>query len=128
MNVKLQQMVVELGWDKTCELVGLSDKLTEFAFDNNPTNFLQLFGNLTVVRSDENDKWLFFKDHNNCNIIFFDDEIGCVYINDDIIWSTLQYKFNLTYNQTKEYITIWLLETYDLKGLIVVSDIFGCNQ
>jgi hypothetical protein len=59
---------------------------------------------------DENRKRLF--------MYFQDSKNGCIYINYERIWVFFESIFGLKDPQTQEILTIWLEETYNLRGVI----------
>jgi len=73
------------------------------------------FGNLTeVVKRDKT----FYVDENRKPLFVYyqDEKNGFIYVDYDRIWVFFDSIFGLSYLQTKEILTIWLEETYNLKG------------
>jgi len=73
------------------------------------------FGNLTpVVKRDKT----FYVDKDRLPLFYYyqNEKNGYVYINYERIWVFFDSIFGLSYLQTKEILTIWLEETYNLKG------------
>jgi hypothetical protein len=74
------------------------------------------FGNLTeVVRDDRT----FYVDKDRKPLFFYfqDSKIGIVYVNYERIWIFFESIFGLKDPQTKVILTIWLEETYNLRGV-----------
>ena len=81
------------------------------------------FGDLTpVVKGiktyyvDEDRKPLF--------MYYQDEEIGYVYVNYERIWVFFESIFGLKDPQTQEILTIWLEETYNLRGVIPIFEMY----
>ncbi len=53
---------------------------------------------------------------------FQDSKNGVVYVNYDRIWGFFESIFGLNTLQTKEILTIWLEQTYNLRGVTPLSD------
>ena len=73
------------------------------------------FGNLTeVVRDDK----IFYVDENGLPLFMYyqDSKNGNVYINYERIWIFFESIFGLKESQTEEILTIWLEDTYNLRG------------
>ena len=73
------------------------------------------FGNLTeVVKRDKT----FYVDENRKPLFVYyqDEKNGFIYVDYDRIWVFFDSIFGLSYLQTKEILTIWLEETYNLRG------------
>jgi hypothetical protein len=80
------------------------------------------FGNLTeVVRGDRTD----YVDQNGLKLFYYyqDSKNGKVYINYDRIWVLFESIFGLDYLQIIDILTIWLEETYNLRGCRPVSPV-----
>ena len=73
------------------------------------------FGGLTkVVKSD---KTFYVDDDGKSLIMYYQySKNGDVYVNYNRIWQLLEPIFGLDYSQTREILTIWLEETYNLRG------------
>ena len=74
------------------------------------------FGNLTpVVKNDKT----FYVDKDRLPLFYYyqNEKNGYVYINYERIWVFFESIFGLNYLQTQEILTIWLGETYNLRGV-----------
>jgi hypothetical protein len=78
------------------------------------------FGDLTLVVKDDK---IFYVDENRKPLFYYyqDSKNGYVYINYDKIWIFFESIFGLNTLQTKEILTIWLEETYNLRGVTPYS-------
>ena len=73
------------------------------------------FGDLTPVVKDDKTYYV-DEDRKPLFVYYQDSKNRDVYINYDRIWVFFDSIFGLSYLQTKEILTIWLEETYNLKG------------
>ena len=76
----------------------------------------KVFGDLTPVIKDGKTFYV-DKDGLPLFIYFQDSKNGIVYVNYDRIWVFFESIFGLNTLQTKEILTIWLEETYNLRGV-----------
>ncbi len=92
--------------------------ITESKRDRLVLNWLNKeFGDLTKVVKDDK---TFYVDENRIPLFYYyqDEKNGNVYINYDKIWTFFEDIFGLYYLQTRKILTIWLEETYNLRGVI----------
>jgi hypothetical protein len=73
------------------------------------------FGNLTEVVRDDRTFYV-DKDRKPLFMYFQDSKNGIVYVNYERIWIFFESIFGLKDPQTKVILTIWLEETYNLRG------------
>ena len=120
-----------VNWDFVNELFELKtnkkETITE-SVDNISKSALKflnkLYGNLTKVVIDD---VTYYVDENRNIIITYNlkqkltEDIGYVYINYDRIWEFLISTFNLNISQAEEILTIWLEETYGIRGFVPFS-------
>jgi hypothetical protein len=91
--------------------------ITESSRDSLVLNWLNKeFGDLTpVVKHDRT----YYVDDNRKPLFYYyqDEKNGVIYINYDRIWVFFEDIFGLNTSQTKEILTIWLEQTYNLRGV-----------
>lgn len=73
------------------------------------------YGNLELITTEKYPESIFYVDSND-DVMLQYDEREIIYI-DNIIWSQIQSIFNLSDNDVKSIIKVWLKETYKLEGL-----------
>ena len=73
------------------------------------------FGNLTKVVKDNE---TFYVDENGFPLFLYhqNEKNKFVYIDDDRIWLFFKSIFGLKFRQARDIVTIWLEETYNLRG------------
>ena len=57
----LIDMIKNDGWESAAELVGGDENLAKLAFNNEPMNFLHMFDDLDVVKSEEKPNWILYR-------------------------------------------------------------------
>jgi hypothetical protein len=117
LKTKLQKMVKNLGWKKTAKAVASPKNLAKLAFNKDPLEFINMFNNLDVVRSEEQPDWTLFRYEKGNNIMIYDRKNGYVYVSYDVIWSFLEYGFGLKYEEIQGITKDWLGEVYNLMGI-----------
>ncbi len=117
-------MVKDIGWKKTSIVVGGSENLAKLGFNNNETEFLDMFKGLKVVQSREYPKWTLFRYKKENNIIVYDKKDDFVFISNQI-WSFLNEGFGLKYNEIINIMEKWLDENYNLKGVKTIKNGHG---
>jgi hypothetical protein len=123
LKTKLQKMVKKLGWKKTAKAVASPKNLAKLAFNKDPLEFINMFNNLDVVRSEEQPDWTLFRYEKGNNIMIYDKKDEIVYINFDVIWSFLEDGFGLNYEEIQGITKEWLVETYNLKGVTTTNSV-----
>jgi len=103
------------GWKDAIRYVGNIDNLKMLLHFETPLEFLNLFNDLEVVQSVDDDDYILFRYEKGKNIIVYDQNTGEVYINYDIIWTFLKLYFEINYNEIKELTKEWSSETYNLR-------------
>ena len=106
---KLLDLVKRHGFDTGIIVIRSSDKLKEIAFDNNPMNFLNLYDDLIITKSEG---IIYFKNKNNDNFIIYSEPTNVVYFDYIKIWSILEEEFNLTYSEVQNLTKVWLEDVY----------------
>jgi hypothetical protein len=127
-----------VNWDFVNDLFELKtnkkESITESvdSISKSALKFLnKLYGNLTkVVIGDVT----YYVDENQNIIITYNlkqkltEDIGYVYINYDRIWEFLISSFNMSDTQIEEILTMWLEETYGIRGYIPFSSSNRLNR
>jgi hypothetical protein len=111
----LIDMIKEEGWDSAAELVGGHDNLKKLSGINTATDFLNLFNDMNVVKSEEMPNWTLFYYDPKKTIISHNRRNGKVYVNYRDIWSLLENDFEIiNESKVKELIVKWLRDVYNL--------------
>jgi hypothetical protein len=103
------------GWEDAIRYVGNINNLKKLINFGSPLEFLNLFNDLEVVQSVDDDDYILFRYEKGKNIIVYDQKNGTGYINYYIIWSFLDSYFGLNYTEIQELTKEWLSETYNLR-------------
>ena len=114
---KLKGLIKKVGFESTVRVVGSLDKTFEIFDIKEPMDFLHLFDNLESVQSDEIEDWTLYRYKKGHNFMVYSRKNDRVYINYYEIWSVLEDKFGLNYNETQELTQRWLDEVYNLRGV-----------
>ena len=120
-KTKLQKMVKNLGWKKTSKAVGGLENLAKLGFNNDPFEFLNLFNDLDVIQSEEEENWTLFRYKKHNNLMIYDRKNETVYIDYDEIWSFFNSGFGLEHQEIQELTKEWLGEVYNLRGVTTCS-------
>ena len=103
------------GWKEAIRYVGNITNLKKVINFETPLEFLNLFNDLEVVQSVDDDDYILFRYEKGKNIIVYNQKNGNGYINYYIIWSFLDSYFDLNYTEIQELTKEWLSETYNLR-------------
>jgi hypothetical protein len=120
----LKQQVKDFGWKDAAELVGGIENLAKLGFNNNPMEFLNMFNDLDIVQSKEENDWTLFRYEKENNMMVYDRKNDEVHINYRDIWSFLENGFGLKYSETQELTQEWLSEVYNLRGITTRRNFF----
>lgn len=121
MRDDLIRMIKDGDWKSTAELVGGDKNLKKLLGFNDPMDFLHLFDDLNVVKSEENPNWTLFRYEPKKNLMIYDRETDFVYINYDEIWEVLDNTFNLERSEIQELTMEWLFEVYNLREVTPIK-------
>ena len=116
-KTKLQKMVKKLGWEKASVAVGGLENLAKLGFNNDPFEFLNLFNDLDVIQSEEEENWTLFRYKKHNNLMIYDRKNETVYIDYDEIWSFFNSGFGLEHQEIQGLTKEWLGEVYNLRGV-----------
>ena len=116
----LKSMVKKIGWKTVSDLLGGPKVLAEVVFNNDPMEYLNMFNDLDVVQSEENEYLTLFRYEKGNNIMIYSRDSDSVYINTDIISfrSFLPKGFYVYYPKNDELIDKWLREVYNLNDVV----------
>lgn len=113
----LIDMIKEDGWDDAAELVGGIENLKKLTGINTATDFLNLFNDMNVVKSDENPQWTLFYYDPKRTMVSYNRKNKKVWVNYRDIWIILENDFEMidkSDSEIKEFITKWLVEVYKI--------------
>jgi len=113
----LIDMIKEDGWDDTADLVGGIENLKKLTGINTATDFLNLFNDMNVVKSDENPQWTLFYYDPKRTMVSYNRKNKKVWVNYRDIWIILENDFEMidkSDSEIKEFITKWLVEVYKI--------------
>ena len=113
----LIQMIKEEGWKSAAELVGGDKNLAKLAFNNDPMNFLHMFDDLDVVKSEKVPNWTLYRYEKGNNIMIYNRKNGNTYVNYYKIWEFLEKGFGLDFDEIQGLTNEWLFEAYNLSGV-----------
>ncbi len=122
LNQKVRFMVNKYGINHTLTMFDDKD-IIKRAYQDNPSEFLNQFNNLTAV--EEEDYGLHYMDKDGL-VLFIRypyEENRLVYINHYRIWLFFSDVIGLEYSEIQDIIKKWLKETYNLRRLTPVSSI-----
>jgi len=119
-NHKVKSMVNKFGIKETLRLFDNNSDIIKRAYQDNPSEFLNQFNDLTPV---DNNGMIFYVDKDKEPLFHFysDEEYGYVSINYDRIWDFFDNVIGLKRSEIQGIIKNWLEETYNLKGLIPIQ-------
>lgn len=115
---KIKNLVKKLGWNQASDVVGGVKNLTKLGFDNDPMEFLNIFNNLDVVQSEEEENCTLFRYETTKNVFIYDREVNEIYVSDNIIWDVLERGFGVSYYDVISLIKVWLRKVFGLKEYI----------
>ena len=121
---KLLGLIKKVGFESVVKIVGSSDKTFEIFDIKEPMDFLNLFNDLDIVQSEEQENWTFYRYKKGHNFMIYNRKNDYFYINYDEIWSVLENKFGLNYDETQELTQRWLDEVYNLRGVTPIHLMF----
>ena len=111
-NDLLKKLIMTEGWETAASMVGGPTYLAEMVFNNNPMNFLNMFNNLEVVRSEEDKDYILFRLSKGHNIITLNEINNVLYVSRDEISSFLDEGFSLTRDVYRKIVSKWFDENY----------------
>ena len=120
---KLKGLIKKVGFESTVRVVGSLDKTFEIFDIKEPMDFLNLFNDLESVQSEERENWILYRYKKGHNLMNCNRKNNYVYINYDEIWSFLEKKFRLNYDDIQSLTKKWVDEVYNLRrALTIIGD------
>jgi len=119
---KLKDLIKKVGFESVVKIVGSLDKTFEILNIKEPMDFLNLFNDLNVVQSEEQERFTLYRYKKGHNFMIYDREFEVVYINSDEIWSVLEDKFGIKFSERQKLTERWLDEVYNLKNIRVYAN------
>ena len=113
----LIDIIKEESWDSAADLVGGIENLKKLTGINTATDFLNLFNDMNVVKSDENPQWTLFYYDPKRTMVSYNRKNKKVWVNYRDIWYILENDFELineSDSKIKKLITKWLVEVYKI--------------
>ena len=120
-KMELINTIKDEGFNSTAEMVGGAEILMKLLNIKTPMDFLHLFDNLEVVRSEKSQYWTLFRHKPNDNVVLYDRRDDDIYISNDEIWLILEYYFDLSYTESHSLIMEWLNEVYNFEKVTPMS-------
>ena len=114
---KLKGLIKTNGVNRVIDLMGGFDTFCKVMNIEGPMDFLQLFDDLEVVQSEENQNLTLFRYKKGNNLMIYERRIEVVYISYREIWSFLVDKIGLNDSETQSLTQEWLGEVYNLRGV-----------
>ena len=108
------------GIESAARLVGDIDNLISVLNIETPIDFLYLFNDLDVVKSNDRPEIMLFRYKKGKNLMVFDNKNNNVSINYYEIWSILENNFQLSKDEIKKLTEEWLYEVYGLSGVRIL--------
>ena len=122
----IKSMIKNLGTQSTIDNVGGWENFCKVLNIETPMDFLHLFDDLEQVHSLEEENWVLFRYKKGENLMIYDRKSEDVYINYHEIWSYLEDKFGLNYDDIQSLTQKWLDEVNNLRG-VTTQSIFTRN-
>ncbi len=108
------------GIESAARLVGDIDNLISVLNIETPIDFLYLFDDIDVVKSNDRPEIMLFRYKKGKNLMAFDNKNNSVSINYYEIWSILENNFQLSKDEIKNLTEEWLYEVYGLSGVRIL--------
>jgi hypothetical protein len=109
--------IKEFGVKDTVNMVGDFNNLCQLLNINSPMDFLHLFDDLEQVQSEQRKDLILIRYKPNYNLMIYVTKNETVYIDYDEIWSFLEDKFGLSYEETRAFTKKWLDNVYNFRGI-----------
>ena len=120
----IKSMIKNLGTQSTIDNVGGWENFCKVLNIETPMDFLHLFDDLEQVHSLEEENWVLFRYKKGENLMIYDRKSEDVYINYHEIWSFLEDKFGLNYDDIQSLTQKWLDEVNNLRGVTTLQGIY----
>jgi hypothetical protein len=83
--------------------------------------FLNLFNDMDVVKSEKVPNWTLYRYEKGNNILIYNRKNGNTYVNYYKIWEFLEKGFGLDFDEIQELTNEWLFEVYNLSGVTTLN-------
>ena len=113
----LKLSIKDLGIQSTIDNVGGWENFCKVLNIESPMDFLHLFDDLKQAQSEERKDLILFRYKPNYNLMIYVTENETVYIDYNEIWSFLEDKFGLSYEETRAFTKKWLDNVYNFRGI-----------
>lgn len=122
-EIKLKKYLKKYGWEMTSKLPRGSENLVKQAFDNDPKNFLELYNDLNIAQSQENENLTFLRYNPKENLFVLDKRNNLVHTNSELIWSVLRDNFKIDNYEVQKIIQEWLSKQFGFENNIPTEEI-----
>lgn len=113
----LRNLIKKDGVKFASNMVGGIENLFDVLNIKSPMDFLHLFDDLEQVQSEQREDLILFRYKPNYNLMIYVTKNETVYIDYDEIWSFLEDKFGLSYEETRAFTKKWLDNVYNFRGI-----------
>ena len=113
----LRDLIKNNGVKFASNMVGGIENLFDVLNIKSPMEFLHLFDDLEQVQSEQREDLILFRYKPNYNLMIYVSKNETVYIDYDEIWSFLEDKFGLSYEETRAFTKKWLDNVYNFRGI-----------
>jgi hypothetical protein len=111
---KLKSITKKMGWRTASKSVGGFRNLAKLGFNNDPMEFLNLFSDLDFKMGEGNDPYIYFHDDRDPRLIVYNPKNKNIFISYHDIWEFLFTGFDYNSSNSKELVSGWLGDTYNL--------------
>lgn len=122
-EIKLKKYLKKYGWEMTSKLARGSENLVKQVFDNDPKKFLELYNDLNVVESQENENLTLLRYNPGENLLVLDKRNNLVHTNSELIWSILRDNFEIDNYEIQKIIQEWLSKQFGFENNIPTEEI-----
>ena len=111
----IKSLIKKTDWETVCQMLGLhAMELAEIVFNNDPMEFLHLFDDLNVSKTEDGKMLSFNNDKGETLMVFYLDD-GFAYIDMDYIWRFLRNGFGLMRGDMIHFYQKWFDESFGLE-------------
>ena len=108
----LKNQIKEFGWEDTAELVNGPKNLAKLGFSNKPMEFLNVFNDLDVVRSEQDKEYILFRVSKGNNIMLLHESSTVLYVSYSKVKSFLESGFNMDNKSIRKLINVWMSKNH----------------
>lgn len=117
-KLSLTEMLYTLTLREVFDVVGGFDNFCKYMDIKSPRDFLNVYNNLNVLDCTMYSTWINLQYSDNRTLCIYDKRSKLAFFNKEIS-STLMYKFDLTENQTKKYLSEWLFDIFNIDNATI---------